>query len=262
MYRRFHDRFGTAGLVVAIVALVAAVGGTALAAGGLSSAEKKLIKKEVKKYAKAGPQGAQGQPGTPGANGKDGAPGAKGAPGEAGPQGPAGPAGPAGAPGPEGEAGVCSEENTACVLPSGATMTGIYSFTDDDTGDEPGEPGFSREHVAVISYPLKAEVAPDSLHRIWVGQENEEERIINGKPPFDTVHCPGTAYEPAALPGYLCVYDGGGYNFAYGGEKRPELPLGRGREQNMDLHNGLVLSFFSNEPEFVFDSGGWAYTAE
>lgn len=260
MYRRFHNRFGTAGLVVAIVALVAAVGGTALAAGGLSSAEKKLIKKEVKKYAKAGPQGPQGLPGTAGANGKDGAPGAKGAPGEAGPQGPAGPAGPAGAPGPDGEAGVCSEENTECVLPSGATMTGIYSFIDDDTGD--GTEFFEREHVAQISYPLKVEFAPDSEHRIWVGQESESQRIENGKPPFDTVHCPGTAQDPAALPGYLCVYDGGGYNFGVGGEKQPELPVGVGRQQNMDLHSGLVLSFLSEKPEVVLDSGSWAYTAE
>jgi hypothetical protein len=76
MYRRFHDRFGTAGVVIAVIALIAALGGTALAAGGLTGKQKKEVTKIAKKY--AGKQGPQGLQGLPGANGKDGASGADG----------------------------------------------------------------------------------------------------------------------------------------------------------------------------------------
>lgn len=82
MYQRFHDRFGTAGVVIAVIALVAALGGTAIAAGGLTKAQEKQVTKIAKKYA-----------------GKNGAPGA------AGPQGPAGSGGAKGDPGPKGDQG-------------------------------------------------------------------------------------------------------------------------------------------------------------
>jgi hypothetical protein len=70
MFHRFHDRFGTAGVVIAVIALVVALGGTALAAGKLNGTQKKEVEKIAKKFA-----------GKPGANGAAGAPGEKGAPG-------------------------------------------------------------------------------------------------------------------------------------------------------------------------------------
>src|SRR5262249_46017666 len=63
-----REPFGTAGLVVACVALIAALGGTALAAAKLNSTQKKEVEKIAKKFA-----------------GKPGAPGAAGPPGPAGP---------------------------------------------------------------------------------------------------------------------------------------------------------------------------------
>ena len=79
MFHRFHDRFGTAGVVIAIIALIAALGGTALAAGGLSSKQKKEVTKIAKKYA-----GKPGAAGTNGTNGTNGAAGAKGDKGDTG----------------------------------------------------------------------------------------------------------------------------------------------------------------------------------
>lgn len=95
MYQRFHDRFGTAGVVIAVIALVVALGGTAIAAGGLTKAQEKQVTKIAKKYA-----------------GKAGAPGA---PGSAGPQGPAGPAGGKGDAGGKGATGAKGTTGVAGV---------------------------------------------------------------------------------------------------------------------------------------------------
>jgi len=88
MFHRIHDKMGTAGLIVACIALVFAMLGGAYAAttssrkhkrGGLSAAQKKLIQKEAKKwgqkYAKTGPAGADGAQGAKGDKGDAGAAG-------------------------------------------------------------------------------------------------------------------------------------------------------------------------------------------
>lgn len=88
MLSRIRDKIGTAGLIVAIVALVAALGGGAYAAG-LTGPEKNLIKQESKKFSKqfskqfakpgpAGNAGTNGKDGTNGTNGTDGTDGAAG----------------------------------------------------------------------------------------------------------------------------------------------------------------------------------------
>ncbi len=83
-----REPFGTAGLIIACVALVAALGGTAFAAAKLNSTQKKEVEKIAKKYAgKPGAPGAAGTAGTNGTNGKDGAPGAQGIQGVAGTDG-------------------------------------------------------------------------------------------------------------------------------------------------------------------------------
>ena len=81
-FSRMHDKLGTAGLFVAIAALVAALAGTALAAGGLTKQQEKQVTKIAKKYAgKPGAQGPQGPQGPAGPAGAKGDPGAQGAPG-------------------------------------------------------------------------------------------------------------------------------------------------------------------------------------
>ena len=132
MLKRIHDKLGTAGLVIAVVALVAALAGTAFAAGGLTKKQEKQVVKIAKKY--AGKPGAKGDPGAPGAQGPKGDPGPKGEPGPKGDRGEQGLEGEVGPPGP-----------TETELPPGKTMTGVWSFI--GSGQE--------EYWANISFPLR-----------------------------------------------------------------------------------------------------------
>ena len=64
MFAKLHNRFGTAGLVVAVVALIAALAGTAIAAGGLNAKQKKELTPKLEALIK--PPGFTGQaPGGP-----------------------------------------------------------------------------------------------------------------------------------------------------------------------------------------------------
>jgi hypothetical protein len=169
MLSRIHQRLGTAGFVIAIVALIAALSGVAIAAG-LGSQEKKEIKKQAKKFSKqfskqfavAGPAGA---------------PGAKGTSGPVGPTGPEGPEGPTGLTGPPGP--------TETTLPPGKTSIGQWSFGNEDS--------FA---YVTISFPLKA---AGGVGFQWVGPA---EANTPGANPL----CPGTVEDPEAKPGQLCMY--------------------------------------------------------
>jgi hypothetical protein len=73
MFNRIRERFGTAGLVVSIMALVLALAGGAYAAAGLNGKQKKEVTKIAKKYAgKPGAPGATGPAGPAGTNGTAG----------------------------------------------------------------------------------------------------------------------------------------------------------------------------------------------
>src|SRR5215218_1791294 len=85
MIHRIQRRLGTAGLVVAILALVIALAGTAFAAKGVfTKKQEKQIVKIAKKYAgqqgpqglkgDAGPAGLKGDTGDRGPEGKEGSP--------------------------------------------------------------------------------------------------------------------------------------------------------------------------------------------
>src|SRR5215203_694000 len=170
MFKRIHDKLGTAGLVIAIVALIAALGGTAFAAlPGLNSKQKKEVKKIAKNVAKAGPAGPAGLAGAQGPAGAKGNTGPAGNPGEAGDDGA------------DGEDGVCSVGNPSCKLPSGATLTVSCSYT---TTTE------SRVFVN-ISFPLQVNPVPTY--------------VFPDDPEF-TTKCPGSASEPKAAPGFFCYY--------------------------------------------------------
>jgi len=221
--RAVREPFGTAGLIVACVALILALTGAAFAATGLNGKQKKEVEKIAKKFA--------GKPGTPGANGP------------AGPQGPAGAKGATGAAGANGTNGTngesvtvksykgpkCSTEEgaelknasgTAFVcngeeglpgidgatgptgatgpkgspwtfggtLPPGATETGSWAFngTTDDT----------QGILTPISFPIR-------LNQVVVG--SKVHIGVQGEPGFAD-SCPGTTFNPAAVPGELCVY--------------------------------------------------------
>jgi hypothetical protein len=168
MLRRIHDRLGPAGFVLAVAALVAALGGSAIAAKAVfTKAQEKQIIKIVKKYAKPGAQGPKGDAGPAGAQGSKGDQGAK---GDAGSQGPEGPAGP-----------------TETELPAGKTMTGVWSFSG---------PG-STPMFLNISFPLRAKPKP-LVSLLEPGDtattQCPSEAAVDGEA------------EPKAAPGYLCIY--------------------------------------------------------
>lgn len=235
MYRRFHHRFGTAGVIVAVIALVAALGGTALAASGaLTGKQKKEVEKIAKKYAgKPGAPGTAGANGTNGTNGKDGVPGAAGKDGTNGTNGTPGTPGKSvtvtnatgihcpevggaivkeegassgidvcngeeGEPGATGPAGPKGDPWTAGgTLPVGAKETGTWALnaTTEDT-----------EVVVPISFPIPLEAAlgnPGIPNNHVLFQNSAEQNEFSEE---FKASCKGTAQEPTAASGYLCIY--------------------------------------------------------
>jgi hypothetical protein len=168
MLSRVHSKLGTAGLVVAVVALVAALTGAAFAAGGLTKQQEKQVKKIAKKY--AGKPGPAGPAGPQGPAGPAGAPGAKGNTGAVGPVGPQGPEG--------------SPWTDGGVLPSGETETGTWAL-----GSETDETG----RFLAISFNIPLAEEPEAVHFLKPGEG-------------ETPDCPGTAEDPEAAPGHLCIY--------------------------------------------------------
>jgi len=233
MISRIHQKLGTAGFIISIVALVAALGGGAYAAqGGLTGKQKKEVQKiakaEARKFAgkpgqsgaagATGPAGAKGDTGDAGATGPTGPTGSAGATGAAGPQGDRGPTGPAGqspevvplgtqVPNCEDVGGVkvigvdgteayaCNgaggtEGGYAETLPPGRTETGLYSILG-ESGVKVGTFFFS-----TVSYPVALAEEPEETIYYSAAHHTDEEAD----------KCPGSATEPKAQPGILCIY--------------------------------------------------------
>lgn len=225
MISRIHQKLGTAGFIISIVALVAALGGGAYAAkAGLTGKQKKevtkIAQKEAKKFAKSGAPGAAGPAGPTGPAGPAGAKGDKGDAGEKGAPGDPGSPGPAGADGKsvdaiaiapggtqcQGQAGVTYEIEESgngteiCngkegspwtaggTLPKGATETGVWSVNGSAT-DTAGV--FAPISLTI---PLKGNLPAASVIYVKFGETNPE--------------CPGSTANPKALEGKLCLYQG------------------------------------------------------
>jgi hypothetical protein len=212
MLSRIHHKLGTAGFIISIVALVAALGGGAYAAsGGLSGKQKKEVEKIAKKF--AGKPGKNGTNGTNGANGPTGPAGAKGDAGAAGTNGTSGTNGTdgvsvtsksvsVGASACEGRGGsefkssspaptfACNAETSGELSP-GATETGVWSVGQLPEVEPAGTPAFAYVPISFPS-PLPEGEAPLTVELI------EEGATGTG--------CKGTAEEPTAEEGFLCVY--------------------------------------------------------
>jgi len=263
--RAIREPFGTAGLIVACIALVAALGGTALAAAKLNSKQKKEVEKIAKKFAgKPGTNGATGPAGPTGpagANGKDGANGTNGTAGTPGSPGAAGKSvtvSHVNSPGCEGQAGaevkvegaasgtkVCNgQTGFTSTLPSHKTEQGTWSVDFEATGA-------AQTETSPISFPIPLST-PVAAHF----NENE------------TTECPGTTEAPEAEPGNLCVYTSA-YENAELWKPLPALP-----EFNTNFINpeafgantetgraGAVVIQQSVAAGKVFALGTWAVTA-
>lgn len=224
MISRIHRQLGTAGFVVAIAVLVAALGGGAYAAsGGFSAKQKQEIRsiakrqaqKLAKRFTQPGPQGSAGAQGQPGSRGPEGAPGATGGQGEKGDRGFRGEsvfvvpltkdngtghceeAGGAKFVNETGEAFACNGEGGEGggggypeTLPAGRTATGLW-----EVEGESGVVFAEAAAVTTISFPLPLATPPTAT--VLIGTEPSEE---------EKEKCPGGPQEPKAIPGILCLY--------------------------------------------------------
>ena len=274
LYRRLQDRFGTAGVVLGVIALILALGGSALAASGaLTGKQKKEVEKIAKKYAgKPGADGAPGPAGPAGPAGTAGAKGDNGAPGEKGEKGAKGDTGSPGEDGKSVESIPVPTGETACggnggtvleveksgepteicngspwtvggTLPKGKTETGTWTV-----GTETAE---NLNALASVSFPIPlASTTGMTVHFInEAGEEEENSEGVGPKP----AACGGTSVSPTALPGNLCVY-----------EKSRSGGLGSGNGLTFEVATaksvaGSVLNFYSEPKGKAF--GTWAVTA-
>jgi len=135
MFKRSISRIPSPSMVVAVIALIAAAGGTADATGVMARQSSKKPAKTTTKVP-VGPRGPRGYPGPPGIQGPQGSLGPKGdtgAQGSAGPKGDTGAQGPAGTQGPQGPPGPAgSSLNLTTTLKNSGSITGAnqaYSLT-------------------------------------------------------------------------------------------------------------------------------------
>ncbi|MGN6275683.1 MAG: hypothetical protein ACTHNP_07110 [Solirubrobacterales bacterium] len=260
MVSRIHSKLGSAGLIVAVVALIAALGGAAFAAsGGLSSKQKKEVTIIAKKYAgkpgapgAPGPQGPAGPQGTPGTAGKDGTNGTNGTNGKSVVAEPAGAV--------ECEEGGTTFEvegsgtrETVCngekgergepwapnnTLPANATETGAYAAS-------PSE-GTSAWVPISFNVPLASELDSEHVHIVT------EEETTNGTAPAE---CPGSPQNPEAARGNLCVYSSVEFNATPGSIYTPYVPL---VEFGAGTAGAVIRIIGSGSPSLA--KGTWAVT--
>lgn len=258
MISRIHSKLGTAGFIISIVALVAALGGGAYAASAkLNSTQKKEVTKiaqtEAKKFAgkqgapgAAGPAGAKGDAGSPGARGTDGANGTSGSNGKS--------VLTSSASGTECKAGgtkfevegsgksskVCNGNPAEYpeVLPPGRSEIGVWSV-----GLTPPAPPETTRSSISFPIPLLEPIASAQVHYVKPGD------------PVPTGCTGGTLAEPTAEPGNFCVYASqGGIPFSV----FLDPATGGGGAGTA----GTTLIFFTEASPEAGDFGTWAVTAK
>lgn len=238
--------------VTATLALVFAMTGGAFAAHRYLISSTKEISPQVLKALKghngkngaAGPQGPAGSAGPAGLQGPAGPQGPKGENGKngaTGPTGPAGPAGPQGAPGTQGPTGKEGSPWTAGgTLPVGSSEKGQWVVLENVT--EAGKPVWTS-----ISIPIPLAVQEVAAHLI----------PENGSP---TNECPGSAANPLAEPGNLCVYVSAMASLEWSAES----VFYNAETNSVNEHagkTGVVLRFSSTEAGPARGFGTWAVTA-
>ncbi len=184
MFSKIRKRLTYANVAMTL-ALVFAMSGGAYAASKYLITSTKQIKPSVLKQLK----GAKGATGAAGLAGAQGAQGPKGETGAAG-KGEKGEKGEKGDKGDKGETGAAGTNGTTGftkTLPEGETETGVWAVHPSAEGEENDVP---------ISFNIPLVEPLASGHAIVVGETG------NG------TTCPGSAAEPKAKGGYLCVYEG------------------------------------------------------
>ena len=242
--------------LVAVIALVLAMGGGAYAAKRYLITSTKQIKPSVLKQLKgasgkagpAGPAGPTGPAGAPGA----GTAGPQGATGPAGPKGDTGAAGAAGAPGAKGATGTPWVPNN--TLPSKATETGAWSFGPTAATSISGS--FAQVPVASFTIQLAAGLGAKQVH--YINPAGKEVIFKEELEEVTSTQCLGSKTEPTAEPGNFCVYaaqETGAVSF----NGLIQNPAVIGSEESTGTTGAVVL--FAVTGSSVSVQGTWAVTA-
>jgi Collagen triple helix repeat (20 copies) len=262
MLSPLRNRFGIPG-VISVIALVFAMLGGAYAASDNAGGGKATASAKAKK----GPRGPKGPKGPAGPAGPQGPAGPAGAKGDTGAAGSNGTNGNDGAPGIDGTDGidgtsvttsaasaeecpsggikvtsasppakVCNgQSGFTATLPPEATETGAWAYAVPNL----------EVRAAAISFPIPLAAADAASTTVNISNEDPEE--------FEQ-ECPGTAAEPKAEPGALCLYIGGFSTTAPTAVSRPDFAvLGVGV-------SGALLDF-EQSPPGSYASGSFAVTA-
>jgi hypothetical protein len=241
MISRIQSKLGTAGLVVSVVALIAALAGGAFAAGGgLTAKQKKQVRAIAKCLQGAGPAGATGPAGPTGPAGNAGQAGLQGSPGLQGPQGD---------PGNQGVPGPFVTE-----VPSGESLKGVWSTA----GAGEGAPS-----LVPISFQFPVSPAPTM---VYVKADGASAFCIKATEPCTPAIitdagaiealCPGSATAPTAEPGYVCIYAEKEENME---PSVPRLIAGWGNPTEYGVSIPLAVAFGGGDTGAA--KGTWAVTA-
>ena len=269
MFQRIHEKLGTAGFVIAIVALIAALSGGAYAAsGGLTGKQKKEVEKFAKNLAgKPGANGTNGTNGTSGGKGDTGANGPQGAQGAQGPQGAQGKQGIQGLPGEDGKTGFTE------FLPKGEEEKGIWTAF--ATSFEEKEIFPTALGSISFSIPLNPAAVPTSSAFVFTSEATENEQFgknettgepcVVGEAECEPTGCEGTLQEPTASPGVLCVYtDTAPIIKRASGTLVAQQVTGEGPNQFSEtgaLLNGIFLKPEAGKQAIYDAHGSWAVQA-
>jgi hypothetical protein len=217
-------------MVVAIIALVVALGGSAYA--GTQLAKNSVGAQQIEKGAVRSNEVQNGalKLADIKASARDALKSGDGA------TGPAGPAGPTGATGQQGPPGPLVD-----TLPSGATLRG--SFAGGGT-KVPGTTGFSWDDIS-FPFPLASAPTPSIIP-------------VGGAP---TAACPGSLADPAATPGNLCLYLGVRQNVVNGRPRICDLDGNNCGNPSGGDRTGAVVEVVADVDAIFYVSGTWAVTA-
>jgi hypothetical protein len=255
MFNKIRMRMTYANVLMTLALVFAMTGGAYAAKKYLITSTKQISPSVLKALAgKPGPAGSAGAPGAPGkdgaqglkgetgAEGKQGLEGKEGKAGATGGTGPAGAKGATGATGPTGTTGATGSPWTAGgTLPSGKTETGSWTVMIGSEGTG----------VAALSVPIPLAAT--------VKSELVEEGKVGG------AGCTGgTAAEPKADPGFLCIYVNAFFlEFEPGGTAKflGTGDAGNGSSRQVEAGSGGAWMLWAGTPG-EFGIGTFAVTAK